>query len=132
MKILFIIGVITLLVACDNNGEKSISFYDSDLEATVLHALNKEAIPYRREGNTIRYSVDNQKAVQNIYDATISSLPLEYKFFDKDKKDEFVSLAKKQGLPVTLGQSNGIYYIVLIPKEDNAKAKEIYQQVTRN
>ena len=132
MKILQIICIITLLVACDNNGEQGKTFYDSNLEANVLNELDKAAIPYRREGNTIRYSADNAKAVQNIYDAVISSLPLEYKFYDKDKMDAFVSLAKKQGLAVTLVRSNGIDYIVLVPKKDNAKAKEIYQQITGN
>ncbi|MFQ5644897.1 MAG: hypothetical protein ACE5FQ_14545 [Thiogranum sp.] len=128
-RLLYVLLVVLLLNACTKDSEQSITFYDELLEQEVVTVLVKDDIPFRRDGNTIWYSIDHREAVQEIFDKAVSSRPVQYKFYDKEKQEKFVTLLGNNGIVVVVSESDAATYVVSVPNEDRKKSEEIFRQV---
>lgn len=130
----FLLAVLAILAlsACKEEREQSMSFHDAHIEHQVVQKMESERIPFRREGNSIWYSIDNREKVQEIFNVAVAQRPMQYRFYDKEKQDQFISLLGDQGITASTESNSESPYIVNVPNEYRDKSEEIFQQVLRS
>jgi len=122
---------ISVISGCTDEREQSMSFHDEYLEQQVVQKMESMGIPFRREGSTIWYSISSRKVVKKIFEEELSSRPIQYKFYDKEKQNQFLSLLGDQGI-VAISESNiEPPYVVNVPKENRDVSEEIFRKVLR-
>lgn len=129
----FLITILSIfaLTACTEEKEQSMSFQDEHLEQQVVQKMERDGIPFRREGNTIWYLIDNKEVVKGIFDAEVGHRPIQYKFYDKEKQNQFLSLLSDQGITASSESNTEPPYVVNVPNEYRDKSEEIFQKVLR-
>ena len=122
---------IFVLAACTGEREQSISFHDEYLERQVIQKMESGGIPFRSEGSTIWYSIDDREKVKKIFDEEVARRPMQYKFYDKEKQDQFLLLLGDQGITADTESNTEPPYVVNVPNEYRDKSEEIFQKVLR-
>lgn len=130
-QFLTILLIALLLISCAQEKEQSISFHDKYLEQQVVQRMEDQNISFRREGNTIWYPIENRDVVKGIFDDEVAHRPIQYKFYDKEKQEKFVSLLSDQGVTAAAESNGETSYVVNVPSEHRGKAEEVFQEVLR-
>jgi len=120
-----------VLTACAEQGEQSMSFHDEYLEQQVVRRLESADIPFRREGTTIWYSINDKEVVKKIFNDEIARRPVQYKFFEKEKQLQFLSLLDDQGIIASAELNNKPPYVVNVPIENRDQAEETFRKLLK-
>lgn len=129
----YLVAVLAIfaLTACAEDGEQSMTFHDEYLERQVVRRLESGDIPFRREGTTIWYAINDKEVVNEIFNEEIARRPVQYKFFEKEKQRQFLSLLNHQGIIASAELSTKPPYIVNVPIESRDQAEEIFRKLLR-
>jgi hypothetical protein len=120
-----------VLSACTEEREQSTSFQDEHLEQQVVQKMENGGISFRREGRTIWYSIDDREAVKRIFEEEVARRPIHYKFYDKEKQSQFLSLLGEQGIIASSESNSEPPYVVYVPNEYRDESEESFQRVLR-
>lgn len=119
------------LAACSPEVEQSMTFYDEFLEQQVVSKLESENVPFRRDGMTIWYSIDDREIVARIFENEVARRPAQYAFLEKEKQQQFLSLLIDQGVLATAKPQDEPPYVVFVPKENHDQAEAAFQVVLK-
>ncbi len=117
MKIILILLCVLLSTACKSANQESVIFHDHVFETSVKKELDIAKVPYKEaEDGSIWYPVEYRDNVKAAISKVSAGLPLAFNFFDRERKEAFVSQLKKENIGYTTGEIDGGYKVIVDEK----------------